>query len=136
MNRDPYREEPPVTIYRTMDLNFDPNDHTQYEAECEADRRVALGMQFLNGAQPNWRSKIRLDRLNLMSACECVLGFVYDADETPGFVVAVDCQVREHYADRNLPVPVLTGAQSVEYGFDQGYGLCYDELQEAWERVL
>lgn len=39
--------------------------------------RVAAGAAYLDQHQPGWDAQIDLDRLNISSACDCVLGQLY-----------------------------------------------------------
>jgi hypothetical protein len=45
--------------------------------------RVAKGSAFLDGKQPGWDKRIDLERLDLESGCNCILGQLHPAPDDP-----------------------------------------------------
>ena len=82
-------------------------------------QRVDRGVGLLDEQQPEWRSFVNPDELDLSSACDCVLGQVFD-----GFFKGVQ-YLRQNGMGNDLPD---------QFGFDiLGAGVdSYSELTEEW----
>lgn len=99
--------------------------------EFNETERVARGVAWLDEIRPDWRDRVTLPELRLTSACNCVLGQVFDEPgyPEPGFNIAID---------RYL---TLTEAQNFGFDVDSRYAGTTRErewgaLQAEWERVL
>lgn len=44
------------------------------QTRADVHERVAAGIDFLNGKEPDWVDRIDLDNLDLMSGARCVIG--------------------------------------------------------------
>lgn len=86
--------------------------------------RVARGAQLLDERLPGWVERIDLDRLNVVNACNCVLGQQF---ETDGFRYGFDIGLDKLFAgDRR---------NAARHGFlvDRSE---WDELTAEWRRVI
>lgn len=98
--------------------------------------RVARGVALLDEKLPGWHLRIDVARLNLCSACNCILGqeFATHEDVDGPAWTGFDVGVRE----------VLNGDvhQASEYGFDadgfslEGEGRDFVALTAEWRRVI
>lgn len=101
-----------------------------------AEERVRKGIAFLDHHGPEgWRDKIDLDMLDVGCVSECVLSQIYrDGDFIIGFNIG--CDALGIFADGDAP---LCGFESW-YIYNRqecdGYGDDFEELNEAWKRIL
>jgi hypothetical protein len=93
--------------------------------ETAADN-VRRGAELLDRVQPGWADRIDLDRLDLGSDCECVLGQLYggpDDDEDPSYLVG------------RRTLGLTTTEAAAEYGFTVDYSgdpWSWAELDRLW----
>lgn len=118
--------------------------------------RIQVGIAFLDGIDPTVLDRIDLDKLNLSSGCNCILGQVghiidacYDADDVedePSGTVAefdqlVDPEQLDYFVERAHPF-FMTMSEAAERGFFIGSMTehCtqqdYDRLTTLWAEAL
>ncbi len=108
--------------------------------ENAIDERVLAGAALLDKEVPGWHDQIDLERFNIRSARECVLGLVYEHDASEG-VTGYDHAVDRLYLDPDGETEADSNV--VLFGFhaslDQD-GLSidsdWDRLQEHWGRLI
>lgn len=95
--------------------------------------RVARGVALLDEKHPGWWERIDVDRLNLRSGCNCVLGQTWDGD------YAGSSTAYMHHLDALLPEESY---RDYEFGFDaeaedgEEQDDEYDALTAEWRRVI
>jgi hypothetical protein len=100
------------------------------EINLSAEERVSRGVKWLDFNVPEWRSKVSVLELDILSFCKCVIGQLFGS-----FSMAIKGGF-------------LTVSQAREYGFAEGQ-FCFDlggttkeviddysALQIEWTRVL
>ena len=94
--------------------------------------RIDRGVLFLDETVPNWREQIDMTSLELDAPSHCVLGQVFGSWGTG------TCAVYEFEADSELLDPDSDDVTYTAYGFehDTYAGISYEDLQDAWERVI
>lgn len=99
---------------------------------AELQERVRRGIALLDRECPEWRDKIRIERLDLSNSCQCILGQVYNyfdqGIEAIGLVSLLDDEDDGHYT---LEEEIAL----TSHGF---YGPLYEygELTEVWKGEL
>ena len=88
----------------------------------KVEKRVRAGIQFLDKQYGRkWREKVDLDRLNMVSCFDCLLG-----------------QIMENY-DSHLKKLGLTSDRAADLGFDlstEDIFSMWQDLTQTWRRVL
>lgn len=90
---------------------------------------VDRGIKLLDQTIPNWREKINLTDLDLMSASRCVLGQVEGRSFYKGMALLFGDVYIEATSYEQARLAAL-------YGFDVWGLVDYDDLQEVWEERL
>jgi glucose/arabinose dehydrogenase len=114
---------------------------TTTTVSAEAQRRVLKGVAWLDATQPGWEERVELYDFDIASTCSCVIGQVFagEASQLNGN------QPFPRYSAWSVGMRKAVGADytsedacafAVEYGFDLGDGVSFEELQVAWEQVL
>ena len=110
----------------------------------DVNRRVARGAALLDAQVPNWRDRIDVDRLNMSSGENCVLGQLYlneygEHDWSAG-LKALSLTIDDRAdADDAVPIPV---GDSASYGFEvfndelESFRTVGDALGAAWRALL
>ena len=95
--------------------------------------RVARGVALLDKTLADWDERIDLDRLDLRSTCNCVLGqeFANHPDVRGG-----DCQSYDVGLEALLGDERDINRAAREHGFDSGYGASHAPLTAEWKRVI
>lgn len=95
--------------------------------------RVALGVALLDTTLADWDQRIDLDRLDLGSTCNCVLGqeFAGHPDAHGG-----DCLPYDVGLDALFPDARDINRAAREHGFDGDFGKPHAELTAEWKRVI
>lgn len=87
-------------------------------------KTVERGAALLDERLPGWEDKIDLERLDLASTCNCVLGQLHRKRGRPGH--------RNYYAGLN-ELGITTPSR---YGFSVWSGGRFESLTEAWRRLI
>lgn len=101
-------------------------------ASRKARARVAAGIALLDSKRIAFRRVVRKaiknDEFKMASNCGCVLGTVYGSFwDGAGVIFGLDVGLGEE-------VQIVKEAR--RYGFFNGDGIGYGELQDAWEEAL
>lgn len=95
--------------------------------------RVAAGAAFLDKREPGWDRRIDLDRLDLESACACVLGQLHFDKNAPdlSYIYAIRKLQIQEPRDAEFGFDVLEGAE--DFSAEEAE---FEELTAEWKRVL
>jgi hypothetical protein len=92
--------------------------------------RVAAGVKFLNANEPGWRGQVYVDRLEMVSQCDCVAGQIMGS-KWQGFH---DFKAKHDLTDHDACDLGLFHPPTMVGGDDtQRY---YEALDEAWKDEL
>lgn len=109
----------------------DPREESLMPKEpSEYQSRVDKGCALLNERLPGWEDKIDLEKLNLSSGCDCVLGQL--SIDLAGKIAGSYGLAREVLFPGVAPL-----GPCIEHGFDvrEGPGY-YDALTECWRKTI
>lgn len=97
-------------------------------SERTAAMRVAKGVALLDEHKPGWADRINAVRLEVQSACDCILGQLYppNAEGVDGYWLAL--------ADHDLPV--WSFADTKDHGFAAANAADGERLDAEWVRVI
>lgn len=90
---------------------------------------VQRGVDLLDEIDPSWPSKINVDKLDLSSTCNCVLGQIEGKENsrTPRF---------DRYSRRLNRINGEAKRDPSKFGFDHRRSQLYENLTAAWKHVI
>lgn len=93
--------------------------------------RVARGVALLDEKLPGWVDRIDLEKLDLSSACDCILGQEFDGKAIWPDLLGYDIGLSELFAN--------VEKDAARHGFTAGAWAAaeaWDELEGEWRRVI
>lgn len=103
----------------------------EYEIRTrEIERAVRRGVKLLDKSHPNWRSKVSLEDLNLLSSERCIIGQVFGSYYQARLVLGLSQDAGIYYG---FDVPIADRWTKGSYKRRRNH---YDRLRDAWINEL
>lgn len=119
---------------QALECRFDDKETLSVNSDDTFEARVARGAAWLDEVQPGWERRIDLSKLELRSACRCVLGQLYGTFSESAFFYRHGDYTYEW--SESIPfgfiLPLEKDTDGVEYWSDAEY----PRLDEAWISLI